>query len=105
MKNGDIMNKIIKKTYELISVLENSDIIKNIQKYKLKVMLSPRLISLIDKAKNEDISDKQLIEIKKELYQDENYKNYIDNYNKLNYIVLEINSRYKKIIATKNCKK
>ena len=32
-----------------------------------------------------------------------NYKNYIDSYNELNYIVLKINNKFKEYTNTKEC--
>jgi len=96
------MNKIIEKTYELIYALENSDIINNLTISKEKVLLDSNLISLIEKAK--DANNEELIKIKQELYKNIDYKNYIDNYNKLFYIILKINKNYKQITGTRSCK-
>lgn len=94
------MNNIIKKTYELIDTLDNSDIIKELSYYKDKVLNDNHLLNLINKYNN-SINNEEKINIKKELYNNINYKKYMDNYNKLNYIIMDINNRIKKITNTK----
>lgn len=95
------MHEIIEKTYELIDVLDNSDIIKNIDKYKERILNNKELLDLIDKGNRCD--EYQLLDIKKKLYGNKDYKSYMDNYNKLMYIVMDINSRYIKIIDERSC--
>ena len=97
------MHKIIAKTHELIATLEASDIIQNLTFYKERVISNKKLMSLIEKGKNSE--NQELIEIKKELYSNADYKNYIDNYNELYYIVLKINKNYNKITSNRSCHK
>ena len=94
------MNDIIKKTYELIDTLDNSDIIKELSYYKNKVLNDKHLLNLIIKY-NDSLNNEEKINIKKELYNNINYKKYMENYNKLNYIIMDINNRIKKITNTK----
>ena len=94
------MHNIIKKTYELIDILDNSLLIKELSYYKEKTMNDKYILNLIDKYNN-SIHNEEKIIIKKELYNNINYKKYIDNYNKLNYIIMDINNRIKKITNTK----
>ena len=98
------MNDIINKTYELIDELDNSDIIKNIDYYKSRVLSNEELVNLINRGK--DTQDKYLLmDIKHKLYKNSDYKNYIDNYNELFYIVIDINNRLKKLLNDKICYK
>lgn len=98
------MNEIMKKTYELIDELEKSNIIKSITLHKNNILNNKNLKELIEKANKED-DEYKLRELKIKLYQYEDYKKYMENYNKLNYIVLEINNRMKKITNDKNCRR
>ena len=96
------MHEILVKTYELIDILDNSDIIKNIEIYKSNILNNKEIIDLINKGNNTD-QDYELIDIKKKLYEYKDYKNYMDCYNKLMYIVMNINNRYKKLLNERSC--
>jgi len=96
------MHEIMKATYELIDELEKSDLIKELTFYKDKVLNNKELCDLIDKGNSSD--DKYLVmDIKRRLYKNSDYKNYINSYNQLFYIVMSINNRFKKILNDKNC--
>ena len=98
------MHEIIRATYELIDELEKSDLIKNLTFYKDRVLGNKDLCELIDRGKN--TCDKYVImDIKRRLYNDSDYKNYVNSYNQLFYIVMNINNRYKKLLNDKSCKK
>ena len=94
------MNNIIKKTYDLIDVLDNSSLIKELSYYKEKVINDKYILDLINKYNNSNNKEEK-ITIKKELYNNINYKKYMENYNELNYIIMDINNRIKKITNTK----
>ena len=94
------MNNIIKKTYDLIDTLDNSNLIKELSYYKDKVINDKYILNLINKYNNSN-NNEEKITMKKELYNNINYKKYMDNYNKLNYIIMDINNRIKKITNTK----
>ena len=94
------MHNIIKKTYDLIDILDNSSLIKELSYYKNKVINDNYILNLINKYNNSN-NNEEKITMKKELYNNINYKKYIDNYNKLNYIIMDINNRIKKITNTK----
>lgn len=96
------MNEIMEKTYDLIDELDASDIIKNITFYKTKIMDNDDIRELINKGNN-TLDDYVIMDIKKRLYKYDEYKNYMDNYNKLMYIVMDINNRFNKLINNKNC--
>ena len=96
------MNEIMEKTYDLIDELDASDIIKNITFYKTKIMNNDDIRDLINKGNN-TLDDYVIMDLKKRLYKYDEYKNYMDNYNKLMYIVMDINNRLNKIINNKNC--
>ena len=98
------MNDIMEKTYVLIDELDKSDIIKDITFYKERIMNNDKIRELVSKGNNTD--DEYIIrEIKQKLYTYDDYKNYMDNYNKLMYIVMDINNRLNKLINNKSCHK
>lgn len=96
------MNEIIMKTYELIDVIDDSDIIRNLEVYKNRILNNHELCELIKKA-NSSNDDYLIMDIKKKLYKNDDYKGYMDNYNKLFYIVMSINKKYKSYIKDKGC--
>ena len=97
------MNEIMEKTFELIDALEESDLIKELDKYKRRISSNESLSKLIKEGNT--TSDKyMLLDIKRRLYKDSDYKNYMDSYNKLMYIVMDINSRYNKLLGKGCCK-
>lgn len=98
------MNEIMDKTFLLIDELDNSDIIKNITIYKEKIMNNREIMNLINKG-NSSNDDYIIIDIKKKLYEYDDYRNYMVNYNKLMYIVMDINNRFNKLINSKGCHK
>ena len=93
------MNDIMDKTYKLIDILDNSDIIHNLTFYKDKIMNNKEIQLLIDKGNS--IDDEYLIRIK--LYKYDDYKNYMDNYNKIMYVVMDINNRMRSLTKDRNC--
>lgn len=101
-RNEVTMNEIMTKTYALIDELEKSEIIKNITFYKERIMNNKELKNLIDKGNN-TLDEYIIRDIRQKLYKYSDYKNYMDNYNKLMYITMDINSRFNKLINNKNC--
>lgn len=98
------MNEIMEKTYNLIDELDKSDIIKNITFYKERITNNKEIRNLVTKGNNTE--DEYIIrEIKKKLYTYTDYKNYMENYNKLNFIIMDINKRFNKLLNNKNCHK
>lgn len=93
---------IINKTYELIDVLDSSSLIKDLLFYKNKILNNKKLCDLIAKG-NSEKDDYVLIGIKLELYKYEEYKKYQELYNELNFIVMDINSRYKSLFNERKC--
>ncbi len=96
------MSLIIEKTYELLDVLDNSKLIKTLTISKEKILKDNKLLSLIKEYQKEENIDKKII-IKQELYNNKIYKDYIDSYNELSYIVLKINNKYKEYTNNKTC--
>ena len=98
------MSIIIEKTYDFLDTLESSDLIKNITKYKNRLLKDQKILSDIKKTKKETNPDK-LIELRKNIYQNDDYKMYMHYYQELSYIILKINEKYKEYTNTKyHCK-
>lgn len=96
------MNDIMKKTYEFIDVLEKSDLISDLEKYKSRIEENQELTELIKNGNNTE--DKYLLlDIKRKLYKNDDYKGYMDKYNELMYIVMDINQRYNKLLGKGSC--
>lgn len=96
------MNEIMKKTYELIDILEGSELIYEIEKYKDKISSNKELTELINEGNNTK-DEYLLLDIKRRLYKNIDYKNYMDRYNELMYIVMDINYRYSKLLGKGSC--
>ena len=94
------MSEIIEKTYKLLDALDNSEVIKKLTYYKQKLEQDEEVLSLVKKINNEIDSNKK-IELRKIIYNNNNYKNYMDAYNELNYIVLKINKKFSEYTNTK----
>lgn len=98
------MTDIIASTYKLLDVMDESDLIKDIEKYKKRLEENSYILEKVKLYNSIDnIQDK--IRIKKELYDNEDYRHYMECYNELSLIVLKIDKQYKKYTSTKihNC--
>lgn len=89
-------------TYELIDALEDSDVIRNITEYKRDIISNSEIRELIDKG-NSSLDDEVILEVKKRLYEFECYKGYMECYNELMFIVMDINKRFNDLIGSKGC--
>ena len=96
------MDNVIEKTKELIKVFEGSDLIKNLEHYKSKVLLNDELINLIRKY-NTCKDEYEMVALKKEIYKYEDYSLYMKYYNELFFYVLKINSRFKSYTDGRRC--
>lgn len=96
------MNEIMIKTYELVDVLDSSKLILDLVKYKDIILNDKDLRKLIDKGNNTN-DEYLLLDIKRRLYKNSDYKNYMDKYNELMYIVMKINQRYNKLLGKGSC--
>ena len=96
------MNEIMKKTFELIDVLEESELISELSRYKDRISSNEELVSLVREG-NSTSDEYLLLDIKRRLYKNEDYKGYMDKYNELMYIVMDINSRYNKLLGKGSC--
>ena len=97
------MSDIILKTYELIDELDNSEMIKEMVSSKEKLFQDKKTLSLIEKYNISDDNDK--LRIKKELYQIDDYKKYMESYSELSLIIMRINKKFKEYTSSRVCLK
>lgn len=89
------MHKIMEKTFELIDAMDESEMIKELEKYKRQVLENKEIQELLKVGNNTSIEYEQS-EIKKKLYEYPEYRGYMKYYDKLMFLVMEINSHFKK---------
>ncbi|MBR7042336.1 MAG: hypothetical protein IKI04_02420 [Bacilli bacterium] len=98
------MNEIITATYNFLDILDDSDLIKNLTKYKNNLLNNKALLAKIDNIRNLK-DDNKLIQGRKEIYEDNDYKMYMKYYNELSLLIMKINHKYKEYTnTTKGCK-
>ena len=93
------MHKIMEKTFELIDAMDESEMIKELEKYKRQVLENKEIQELLKVGNNTSIEYEQL-EIKKKLYNYSEYREYMKYYDELMFLVLKINQGFKNF--TKN---
>ncbi len=97
------MSVIVDKTYELLDTLDSSSLIKNLTKYKNKVLNNKELLKEIQETKKETDKDKIIVK-RVSLYHNNDYKMYMKYYNELSLIILKINKKYKEYTKTSTCR-
>ena len=96
------MDNVILKTKQLIEVIDSSELIKNLDYYKNKVILNSEIMTMIDKYNNSN-DDYEKISLKEKIYKYEDYNSYMKYYNELFYYVLKINGMFKKYTSDGGC--
>lgn len=99
---GEIMSEIITSTYDFLDALDNSLLIKNLTKYKNKVLNNKELLKEIKKAQKET-DNSLLIQKRQAIYQDKDYQKYMEYYNELSMLILKINKQFKKYTKEHTC--
>lgn len=92
------MNEVIEKTYELLDYLDNSKIVKDLTTSKNKLLNNQEILKKIKKYQKE-----KNITLKKEIFNNPDYANYMQCYNELSYLVMDINKKIKNITGKKEC--
>ena len=93
------MHKIMEKTFELIDVIDDSEMMKELEKYKRQILENKEIQELLKVGNNTSIEYEKL-EIKKKLYEYLEYREYMKYYDELMLLVMKINQEFKKF--TKN---
>ena len=94
------MGEIINATYHFLDTIDSSSLIKNLTKYKQKLLKDKETLALIEDIKNEKDPAK-LITKRKLIYGNNNYKMYMKYYSELSLIILKINHKYAEYTNTK----
>ena len=96
------MDNVIESTKDLINTLDSSDLISNLDYYKERVINDINILELITKYNNSN-DDYEKMSLKKEIYKNDDYVNYMKYYNELFFYVIKINNMYKKFTSNKGC--
>lgn len=96
------MDNIIEKTKKLINSIDRSELIKNLDYYKKRVIINKEIMDLIEKY-NKSTNDYEKISLKEKIYRYEDYSLYMKYYNELFYYVLKINNRFRKYTDVRGC--
>ena len=94
------MSEIINATYTFLDTLDNSQLIKDLTKYKKNLLKNENIIKEIDSIKKETRRNK-INQKRKEIYKNNDYKMYMKCYNELYFIILRINKAYAKYTNTR----
>ena len=92
------MEELIEKIENIKKELDNSKEVKHIKELNNKLKDNKELLNLIEKYNNT-----QSETIKEEIIKNEFFKEYKLSENEINYIILEINSKLKKISKKGSC--
>lgn len=96
------MDNVIDKTKKLIEVMESSEVIRNLDYYKNRVILNSEIMSLLDEYNNSN-DDYEKVFLKEKIYKYDDYNFYMKYYNELFYYVLKINSNFRKYTDVRGC--
>lgn len=98
------MSDIVEATYNFLDTLDNSELIKNLTKYKNNLLNNKDILKEIANIKKE-INNETIISKRKALFANNDYKMYMKYYNELSLIILKINKKYQKYTSTRehNC--
>lgn len=99
------MSEIIEATYHFLDALDNSSLIKNLTKYKNKLLKDNNLLNEINNIKKET-ENNIIIEKRKEIFGNKDYQMYMKYYNDLSLIIMRINKKYGEYTNTRihNCR-
>ena len=90
------------KLEELFIMLDNSSLIIEMKKLKKEIMNNSALLAKIEKIKTLNKYDPSYLELKLDIYNNSDYKKYIELENKLNLIIFDFNNKLKKIVGDKH---
>lgn len=91
------MGAIVEQTQFFLNELKKSELIKNLHKYRDLSLKNNEVLSLVDSYNLEKDNNKK-INIKRKLYNIDEYKNYMKYYNDLSLIIFKINRKYQEYI-------
>lgn len=87
------MDKVIKSSKRVVKTLDESELMRRAERYKKRVIENKELLDFIRKY-NEALSDEDKLAIKKDLYEDEDYKEFMKDYNEVCEIIMNLNKNF-----------
>ena len=96
------MDNVILKTKNLIEVFEASELIKNLDYYKNKVINNKEIMNIINRY-NSSNDEYEKMAIKKDIYKYDDYNLYMKYYNELFYYVMRINTMFRSFTSERGC--
>lgn len=96
----EVMNE---KLDNLIEELENTSLMKRFVFLKEKVESNAQILEKINKLHSLDIYSSEYSCIKKELFENQEFVEFKELENEVNYLILAINQRLNKLIENKGC--
>lgn len=98
--------EINQKLNELEELIQKEPIYQEVKRLKTKLLEDTSIMSDIEEIKKEeDIYSTKYLELKKRLYEHEDYQKYQELENSLYYLTLEINQILNQLTGKKACKK
>lgn len=92
------------KIDNLINLLNNDSRIIKLEEEKCKLLNNKGLLDKIDKLKRLDKYSIEYKELKNELFSDKDFVLFKELENEINYLILEINGKLKKLTNERRCK-
>lgn len=91
------------KIYNFLENLKNDSLIQEYIEQKKRVLENKDLLKKVEKIHNLDIYSEEYKCIKHELFQNNEYKKYLELENKVFYLILEINQELKTLTGKRGC--
>ena len=91
------------KIYNFLEILKNASLIQEYIEQKKKVLENKELLKKVEKIHNLDVYSEEYKCIKHELFQNDDYKRYLELENELFYLILEINQELKTLTGKRGC--
>lgn len=90
------------KLEELFNYLDNSSLVNEIKILKNNIYNNQELLDKINYIKTLNKYDSKYMELKLEIYENDDYKRYMELEQELNLIILSFNSKLKKLTGDKH---
>ena len=87
----------------LLELLDKDERIRKIELLKNKLVEDKKIVSRINNLKDLDIYSNNYLNIKKELFKIEDFVEFKELETEINYLILEINTRLKKLTSERRC--
>ena len=91
------------KVSNFLEILKNDSLIQEYIEQKKRVLENKELLKKVEKIHNLDVYSEEYKCIKHELFQNDDYKRYLELENELFYLILEINQELKTLTGKRGC--